>query len=385
MAKVYAGIEDLRRAAQRRTPRMVFDYVDGAARAEITMRNNRAAFDDVGFQPKMAVESNEVDLSTTVLGRQLALPLILSPCGGLRAVHPDGDAGAARAAHRAGTVFTLSSAAGMTIEDVAAAAPGPRWFQLYFLGGRAGAERLVERAARAGYEALLVTVDTNVPGVRERDVRNGLTRGLDITASNIVRFAPQVALRPGWLVRYMRDGMSVRVANAAGLGLDGNIMSPEQASALMFAEPPTWTDISWLRDHWKGPLLVKGVLSADDARYAVDLGADGVVVSNHGGRQLDGAPATLRVLPSVVDAIGHQATVLIDSGVRRGSDIVKAVAMGAKAAMIGRAYAYGLGAHGEAGVDTAIGLLRNELRNTMQLLGCASVVQLDRSWLDLAH
>jgi isopentenyl diphosphate isomerase/L-lactate dehydrogenase-like FMN-dependent dehydrogenase len=307
--------------------------------------------------------------------------LLLSPCGALRAVHPDGDAGVARAAARAGTVFTLSSASGMSIEVVREATSGPLWFQLYFLGGRAGAEVLVDRAQRAGYRALVVTVDTQVVGVRERDVRNGLTNGPQVDARSIVRFAPQVVRRPRWLVNFVRDGMTVELANASGLGPGGTAMRADQAAAALTAEPPTWADLAWIRRQWSGPLIVKGLLTGEDARRAVDGGADGVVVSNHGGRQLDGAPATLRVLPEIVGAVGQHAEVFIDGGVRRGSDVVRALALGARAVMIGRPYAYALGARGERGVDALLAMLRDELRNAMGLMGCHSVHDLDRSWV----
>ncbi len=385
MARRIASIDDVRSLARRRVPRMVFDYVDSGARAELTMRANRAAFDDVVFAPRMAVPACEPDLSTTVLGTSVTVPLLLSPCGGLRAVHPHGEAGSARAAHRAGTIFTLSSASGMSIEHVAAHAPGPKWFQLYFLGGRAGAERLVERAAVAGYGALVVTVDTIVAGLRERDVRNGMTSGPYVNARNIMQFAPHVVVRPRWLWNFARDGFSVELANAAALGPGGTPIAAADASMGMFAEPPTWDDIAWIRDAWSGPLLVKGVLTADDVRHAADLGADGVVVSNHGGRQLDSAPATLRVLPEVVAAVGEEVEVLLDSGVRRGSDVIKALALGARAVMIGRAFVYGLAAGGEPGVDDVLTLLRDELRTEMKLLGCDSVAKLDRTWLRAGH
>lgn len=378
---VFASVEDVRRKARRRTPKMVFDYVDGGARAELTMRANRDAFDEIVFRPRMAVRVADPDLSTTVLGERVALPVLLAPCGGLRAVHPHGESGAARAAHRAGTVFCLSSAAGTSIEQVAQDAPGSRWFQLYFLGGRAGAERLVDRAAAAGYRTLVVTVDTAVAGVRERDVRNGMTAGPYVNARNIARFAPHVAVRPRWLWNFARDGFSVDLANAAALGPGGAPMTPLEASGGMYAEPPTWDDMRWLRERWTGPLVVKGIVTAEDARLAVDLGADAVVVSNHGGRQLDGAPATARALPEVVDAVADRAEVLLDSGVRRGTDVMKAVALGARAVMIGRAFVYGLAAGGEPGVDAVLELLREEMRNSMQLLGCDAVGALDTSWL----
>ncbi|MEO8693332.1 MAG: alpha-hydroxy acid oxidase [Acidimicrobiales bacterium] len=378
---LFVNVDDARRRAKRRLPRMIFDYVDGGARSELTKDANRAAFEDVTFRPRMAVHVAAPVTETTVLGVPASMPLLVSPCGGLRAVHPDGDAGVARAAGRAGTVFTLSTASGMSIEEVQATAAGPLWFQLYFLGGRAGAENLVDRAQRANYRALLVTVDTNVVGVRERDVRNGMTQGPNVNARNIVRFAPHVAVRPRWFYNFVRDGMSIELANARALGPGGTPMRPELAAASLTAEPPTWADIDWIREQWKGPLAIKGLLTAEDARRALDHGADGVVVSNHGGRQLDGAPATLRALPEIVAAVGDELEVLLDGGVRRGSDVLRALALGARAVMIGRPYVYALGAYGERGVDAVLSLLREELLNAMGLMGCQSVHDLDASWI----
>ncbi|HUP76198.1 MAG TPA: alpha-hydroxy acid oxidase [Acidimicrobiales bacterium] len=378
---LFVNVDDARRLAKRRLPRMIFDYVDGGARSELTKDANSAAFEEVTFRPRMAVHVSAPVTETTVLGVPASMPLLVSPCGGLRAVHPDGDAGVARAAGRAGTVFTLSTASGMSIEDVHATAPGPLWFQLYFLGGRAGAEVLIDRAQRSNYRALVVTVDTNVVGVRERDVRNGMTQGPNVNARNIVRFAPHVAVRPRWFYNFVRDGMAIELANATQLGPGGTPMRPDQAAAALVAEPPTWADIEWIRRQWKGPLAIKGLLTAEDARRALDHGADGVVVSNHGGRQLDGAPATLRALPEIVAAVGNDLEVLLDGGVRRGSDVLRALALGARAVMIGRPYVYALGAHGERGVDAVLSLLREELHNAMGLLGCQSVHDLDPSWI----
>ena len=377
----FVNVDDARRLARRRLPRMIFDYVDGGARSELTKDANRAAFEEVTFRPRMAVHVGAPHTETMVMGAPVSMPLLVSPCGGLRAVHPDGDSGVARAAGRAGTVFTLSSASGMSIEEVRDTASGPLWFQLYFLGGRAGAEVLVDRAARANYRALVVTVDTPVVGVRERDVRNGMTQGPNVNARNIVHFAPHVAVRPRWLYNFVRDGMSIELANATALGPGGTPMRPEQASAALISEPPTWADIEWIRRQWKGPLAIKGLLTADDARRAIDHGADGVVVSNHGGRQLDGAPATLRALPEIVAAVGDQLEIFLDGGVRRGSDVVKALALGARAVMIGRPYVYALGARGERGVDEVLSLLREELHNAMGLMGCHSIRDLDASWV----
>ena len=377
----FVNVDDARRLARRRLPRMIFDYVDGGARSELTKDANRAAFEEVTFRPRMAVHVGAPHTETMVMGAPVSMPLLVSPCGGLRAVHPDGDSGVARAAGRAGTVFTLSSASGMSIEEVRDTASGPLWFQLYFLGGRAGAEVLVDRAARANYRALVVTVDTPVVGVRERDVRNGMTQGPNVNARNIVHFAPHVAVRPRWLYNFVRDGMSIELANATALGPGGTPMRPEQASAALISEPPTWADIEWIRRQWKGPLAIKGLLTADDARRAIDHGADGVVVSNHGGRQLDGAPATLRALPEIVAAVGDQLEIFLDGGVRRGSDVVKALALGARAVMIGRPYVYALGARGERRVDEVLSLLREELHNAMGLMGCHSIRDLDASWV----
>jgi isopentenyl diphosphate isomerase/L-lactate dehydrogenase-like FMN-dependent dehydrogenase len=208
-----------------------------------------------------------------------------------------------------------------------------------------------------------------------------MTQGPNVNARNIVRFAPHVAVRPRWFYNFVRDGMSIEVANARALGPGGGAMKADQASAALIAEPPTWTDIAWIREQWKGPLAIKGLLTAEDARRALDHGADGVVVSNHGGRQLDGAPATLRALPEIVDAVGGRAEVILDGGVRRGSDVLKALALGARAVMIGRAYVYALGARGERGVDELLALLREEIHNAMGLMGCSSVDELDLSWI----
>ena len=378
---LFVNVDDARRLAKRRLPRMIFDYVDGGARSELTKDANRAAFEEVTFRPRMAVHVAAPVTETTVFGVSASMPLLVSPCGGLRAVHPDGDAGVARAAGRAGTVFTLSTASGMSIEEVQATAPGPLWFQLYFLGGRAGAEILIDRAQRANYRALLVTVDTNVVGVRERDVRNGMTQGPNVNARNIVRFAPHVAVRPRWFYNFVRDGMAIELANATELGPGGTAMRPDQAAAALVAEPPTWADIDWIRRQWKGPLAIKGLLTAEDARRALDHGADGVVVSNHGGRQLDGAPATLRALPEIVAAVGDDLEVFLDGGVRRGSDVLRALALGARAVMIGRPYVYALGARGERGVDAVLSRLREELLNAMGLMGLQSVHDIDPSWI----
>jgi isopentenyl diphosphate isomerase/L-lactate dehydrogenase-like FMN-dependent dehydrogenase len=270
---------------------------------------------------------------------------------------------------------------GHTLEAVAAAGEGSGWFQLYGVGGRVGSEQLLTRARAAGFRALVVTVDTPIPGNRERDLRHGVSLPLRVDRSTVRRFAPRVVLHPRWLVDFARDGFSMELALTEGLGDPDAPMSSDEALIHWVLNPVTWEDFDWIRAAWDGPVAAKGVLSVEDARRAVDAGVDAVIVSNHGGRQLDGVPATLAVLAPVVDAVGDQVEVLVDGGIRRGADVVKAVAMGAKAVLVGRPWAYGLGAAGEAGVRRVLSLLRTEIDRTMRLLGCRSVAELDRSRL----
>jgi isopentenyl diphosphate isomerase/L-lactate dehydrogenase-like FMN-dependent dehydrogenase len=376
-------VEDARRIAKRRLPRMAFDYVDGAADGEVTMRANRAVFDEVAWLPRMAATQGQPDLSTTVLGQPVSMPLLLSPCGLTRMVHRTGDVAVAQAAGEAGTLFTLSCMSGHRLEDVAAAATGPRWFQLYFLGGRAGAEQLIDRAQRAGYQALAVTVDTQMGGNRERDARNGLRRPLAIDLRNTAEFLPQVAPKLRWLKDFARDGFRLDLPNASSLSRDGAPLTLDEAQAAMAATPPRWEDFAWIREQWQGPVLVKGILTVDDAKRAVDVGAAGVIVSNHGGRQLDTVAPTLRAMAAIVDAVGDRLEVYMDGGVRRGSDVAKVVALGGRAAMIGRPWVYALGAGGQAGVGRILEMFRFDLGRALRLMGCPSVAALDRSWVQL--
>lgn len=376
------SVADARQRARRVLPRVVFDYVDGGADDETTMAANVAAWRQLTFRPKAATAVVEPRLATTVLGTPLALPVLLAPCGLVRLLHPDGPGGAARAAGTRGVVSVLSTVAGATLESVAAAADGaPCWFQLYAPGGRAEAEPVLHRAAGAGYQALMVTVDTPALGNRERDLRNGVAPPLRLDAHTAVALGPQVLARPRWTVRMLRDGVSVLRRPAGALGDQaGNGLGAAGAVA-MAASPFTWDDVAWIRAHWAAPLVVKGILTGDDARRAVDSGADAVVVSNHGGRQLDGAPATAHVLPEVVAAVGGAVEVLVDGGVRRGADVARAVALGAGAVLIGRPYLYGLAVGGQAGVEAVLDVLATELARTLRLLGCPAVADLDRSWL----
>lgn len=375
------NIHDLRRLASRRLPKVVFDYLDGGAEDEITLRENCRVFEDVTFRPRYAVVMNECDLRTQVLGTDLKFPAILAPVGYSRLMHPTGELAAASAAGSSGLIYTLSTISGHKLEDVRAASPGPVWYQLYLVGGRQVAEGGMERAKRAGFSALVVTIDTPVAGMRERDPRNGMKELLDGSIFSKLPFLPQILTHPGWLASFLLDGGVPKLENIVVPG-QGPMPLMDVTAALAKAVV-TWEDLRWLKRLWTGPIIVKGVLTSDDARRAVDEGATAVIVSNHGGRQLDGAPATLRVLPEVVAAVNGQAEVLMDGGIRRGSDIVKAICLGARAVLIGRAYAYGLAAAGQAGVSRALEILRDDMERTLRLIGCPSVSALNASYVNL--
>ncbi|HEU5248027.1 MAG TPA: alpha-hydroxy acid oxidase [Candidatus Udaeobacter sp.] len=378
------NIEDLRRAAKRRLPRVVFDYIDGGAEGEWTLRANCRAFEEVTFRPRCAVETPVCDLRVSVLGAALSMPLILAPVGSSRLMYPRGEEAAATAAGAAGIAYALSTLSGCRLEDVAAASKGLVWYQLYLVGGRDCALSAIERARSAGFSALVVTIDTAVAGMRERDLRNGVKELLGDNLAPKLPFVSQLLIKPRWLTRFLADGGLMKFQNVVIPG-KGPMLYADVAAALADSVV-TWGDLKWIQQAWHGPIVIKGIHTADDARRAVDVGAHALVVSNHGGRQLDGVAPTLRVLPEVVASVGDRIEVLLDGGIRRGSDIVKALCLGARAVMIGRAYAYGLGAAGGAGVARAIEILRADLVRTLKLLGCPSVAELDRSYLDVpAH
>jgi L-lactate dehydrogenase (cytochrome) len=368
-------IADLRERARRRLPRFVFDYIDGGAEAERTLGENVRAFDRVLLRPRSAVATYSCDLSTSVLGQRIAMPVMCAPVGSCRLFWPRGEEQAARAAGLAGTIYTLSTLSGCRLEDVKAATSGPAWYQLYLLGGRDAALSAIARARAAGYAALVVTIDTPVSGLRERDWRNG-TKELLARNLSSVPYLGQILARPRWLLDYYRDGGLMSFPNVV---LPTGAMPYADVTAALEQSMVSWADFRWIRDAWGGPVVAKGAHTADDARKALDHGADAVVVSNHGGRQLDGVAATLQVLPEIVAAVGTRTEVLFDSGIRRGSDVVKALALGARAVLVGRAYAYGLGAGGEAGVSRALEILRTDIVRTLKLLGCGAVTELDRS------
>ena len=362
-----ATVGDLREIARRRVPRAVFDYADGAAGAEISRRRSREAFERVEFCPSVLRDVSVVDPSTTVLGAQSSLPLVFAPTGFTRLLHTDGETAVGRVAERVGIPLALSTMGTTSVEALAAAAPGARrWFQLYLWRDREASAALVERARAAGYEALVLTVDTPVAGPRLRDVRNGFT----IPPALTLRTTANAALHPRWWV----DLLTTAPLEFASLRSWGGTVA--DLVDRVFEPAATVADVRALRDSWPGALVVKGVLTADDARAVVDAGADAVVVSDHGGRQLDRAPTPLEQLPGIVHAVGDRAEVYVDGGIMDGADIVAAVAFGARACLVGRAYLYGLMAGGERGVQRAADILSREVARTMQLLGVASVAEL---------
>ncbi|NUR06871.1 MAG: alpha-hydroxy-acid oxidizing protein, partial [Nocardioidaceae bacterium] len=369
-----ATVADLRLLARRRAPRAVFDYTDGAAGTELSLTRSRQAFERVELVPRVLQDVSAVDPSTTLLGGPSALPLVFAPTGFTRMMHTEGEPAVARAAARAGIPYALSTMGTTSIERLAEAAPeSRRWFQLYLWRDRGAGRDFVARARDSGYEALVLTVDTPVPGPRLRDVRNGLTIPPTLTLRSIA----EGSVHPAWWF----DLLTTEPLEFASLTHSGGTVA--DLVARMFDPAATLADVDWLRSTWDGPLVVKGIQTADDARAVVERGADVVVVSNHGGRQLDRAPTPLEVLPSVVDAVGDRAAVYVDGGIMTGSDVVAAVALGARAALVGRAYLYGLMAGGERGVQRTAEILEAELRTTLALLGVCRVADLRRDHVRL--
>ncbi len=373
------NIKDLRRLARRRLPDGVFDYLDGAADDEVTLKDSERAFREVIFKPRFAVATPSCDLGVTVLGQKLALPFILAPIGYSRLMHPRGELAASRAAGRNGTAYILSTMSGHRIEDVKAESTGPTFYQLYLAGGRGAAEAAIARAKAAGYTALFVTIDTPVAGNRERDFRNGMKELMGRNPFKKLPYVPNILMHPRWLAAFLADGMTRPFPNIVVPG-SGPLQAVDVAAALESAQV-SWTDLTWIREAWNGPIVIKGVVTADDARRSVDAGAQGIVVSTHAGRQLDGVAGSLRVLPGIVEAVGGQTEVLFDGGIRRGADVVRAMGLGAKAVLLGRGYAYGMAAAGDAGIERAIEIFRADIIRTLKLLGCASISQVDSSYV----
>ena len=371
------SIADLRRAAKRRLPKAVFDYMDGAAEDEVTLYRNQADFGRYELLPRFLVDVENVALSTRVLGADIDVPFILAPTGMSRLFHYTGECAVARAAQKAGTMYSLSSVATTSIEDVAGVSEGPKMLQLYVWRDRGILKDFIRRARASGYTALCLTVDLPRAGQRERDLKNGFTVPPQIRLSNIL----DTLVRPDWLWGFLtHPRMTLENVRDHAIAAE-NLFSVIDYTTAQFDPSLTWDDMAWMIREWGGPFAIKGILSVEDARRAAETGVSAVILSNHGGRQLDHAPSPISVLPGIVDALGDRVEIILDGGIRRGTDVIKALSLGARAVMIGRAYLFGLGAGGEAGVDRALQLLSAEITRNMMLVGCTSVTELSRKFV----
>jgi L-lactate dehydrogenase (cytochrome) len=376
-------VADAERLAKRRLPRPVFDYIAGSAGAEYTADANIGDIRKEIFRPRMGetigIEPRETQ--RTLFDTSSTLPIAVGPVGFTRSMHPLGDVAGARAANALGIPFCQSSMSGHTIEEVGAVAKS-FWYQLYPLGGRQGGEQMIDRAARAGASTLVVTMDTVVPGNRERDLAYGAALPVRVNRSTMRSMAKYVAPKPRWLANAARDRFQFPLANTRGMTRDGRVLREDEALMYWIVEPPTWNDLAWMREQWKGSLVVKGVLTADDARRAVDCGVDGVIVSNHGGRQLDQTSTSIAALREIAPAVGNDVEVMMDGGIRRGSDVAVALCAGARGVLLGRSWVYGLAAGGEQGVQKVLEIVRNDFIRTMQLLGVRHVDDLGPDLLE---
>jgi L-lactate dehydrogenase (cytochrome) len=365
-----ASVADLRRIAQKRLPGGVFDYIDGGAEDELTLQRNSAAFEQLEFRPRILRDVSNINTSTTLLGQPLAFPLVLAPTGFTRIADPQGELAVARAAERAGIPYTLSTLSTRSIEEVAAVSNGRKWFQVYAWRDRGLLKEMLQRAAQSNYEAIMITVDTAVLGRRERDIRRGFTLPPKIGLDTIVAGA----LHPAWTWDFIRSE-PIAFANVVGRSV-GDGTDPITLSEYInnqFDPALSWDHVEWFRQHWDGPIILKGVQSLEDAHLAANAGVEAIALSNHGGRQLDGSPPPLELVAPIADAVGDRVEILCDGGIRRGSDIVKAVSLGARACMAGRAYLYGLAAGGERGVDHVLDHLRDGVTQTLALAGTARI------------
>jgi L-lactate dehydrogenase (cytochrome) len=376
-----ASVEDLRRFARRRLPRGIFDYIDGGAEDERTLADNSAAFARILFRPRVLREVGDVDPSTTLLGRPLPYPMVLAPTGYTRVADPQGELAVARAADRAGLPYALSTMATRSIEEVAAVSRGRKWFQVYTFRDRGLVKDMISRAAESGYEAIMPTVDLAVLGQRDRDVRRGFTMPPKLGVGTLL----DGAIHPGWTWAFARSE-PIKFANVAHHGVSASSGAPASMAAyasMKFDPNLSWRDIEWMRSIWDGPMIIKGIQCVEDAVLAAEHGVEAIALSNHGGRQLDSAPPPVDLIAPVLDAVGDRLEIICDGGVRRGGDIVKAVALGAKACMVGRAYLYALGAAGEQGVDHVLRMFDADVRRTMALVGVRSIEELIPDLLDV--
>lgn len=371
------SIADLRELSKKRLPGPVFNYMDGGAEDESTLNNNRTAFDQYKLVPRVLRDVSAVDTSTTILGQESALPVMLSPTGMSRLFHYRGEEAVSKAAEKAGLLYTLSSMSSFSIEEVAGFTQGTKWFQIYVWRDRELLKSFIQRCRESQYKALCLTVDVPVFGQRERDMRSGLTIPPDPTLRSLF----DILKRPAWLYHYLTSPR-LDLANVRGhKSLDGDAFVLAEYTNNQFDPSVSWDDAEWMIKEWNGDFAIKGIASAEDARQAVNIGATAIIVSNHGGRQLDSSPGSFSRLTEIVDAVDGRAEVILDGGVRRGTDVIKAIALGASACMIGRAYLYGLGAGGEAGVDRALSLLAEEIKRNMALLGINKVSDINSSYL----
>ena len=370
------NLHDVRAAARQKLPRVLFDFIDGGSEGEVTLAANDRQFDGLSLLPRQA-SAGAPDMTTDLAGCRASMPVVVAPCGSARLVHPAGEVALACAAAAAGVPYIVPHMGGTALETVRSASNGVLWYQLYMVGGRAVAQPAIERATAAGYDVLVLTIDNGAPQ-RERDVRNGMAALTSGDWSRLLPHLPQLLARPGWLLRHLR-GEPAGFPNAV---VDGRPMTIAQVIAANRQPGSTfaWSDLDWIRRIWPGQIFVKSILTPGDARQAIDHGATGIIVSNHGGRGLDGAPATMRVLPDIVRAADGAAEVLVDGGFRRGGDIVKALACGARAVLAGRPTLFGL-AYGEPGVAQVLEMLRADLRRTLVALGCPRAADVDASYL----
>lgn len=379
--KTILSVEDARILARRRLPKAMYDAIESGSEQELTLQWNLDAFRQVVVRPRVAPQNSRRDLRTTVLGHEISLPVMIAPTGNIRMFHTAGEPGVARVAGRVGTIQIVSCFTGYPIEDVTAQAKGPVFFALYIVGGRANTERMIDRAKRAGCKALVITVDHAARHQKERAVRQRIFSPIGLNFATAMRFAPQMLFKPAWGLDFVRDGMH----------LDAPMWTKENGKPATFGEmseatvreSATWADVAWVREAWGGSIVIKGVLHPDDARRAVEAGAAAIVVSNHGGRNVDGCPSSLSVLPEIAEAVKGRLEIYLDSGVRRGTDVVKAVALGARAVLIGRAYVWGHAAAGPAGVERILEIFRNDIDNALASLGCSSMQDLNASYVSI--